>query len=636
MGYHFAHDELRPGQQEFCDAVWKNCESRGSLFVHAPTGSGKTAAVLSPTLTYAMRRGLKVVFLTSRHTQHDIALKTARLLSRNDGFKGEFGRQVKAADIIGKRHLCALDLPAVFGSDFLALCKGLRDADRCDYYSNTRTEQELTDLAKSVVADTNNLISQDAATIKMLSKERGVCPYEISGARGKAADLVIADYNHVFHPRVRSAFLKRLDVDLADTIVIADEAHNLPERLRGMMGARLSQYQVERAITESMIYRREEDKNETITATLEKLKDLLSKFAGSFSEEDVVEMSALVKLFDKSLSGYDDLDDFAAGLEAVAQLIRSDEKPSYAGSIIQFLESWRIEGEGLLRIVENDKFGFAFNVKALDPRVVSKEVLEKCHSFIGVSGTLQPLEMFAELLGATDPALLEVERPFPEEHRMDLIVPNATTKYQKRGPEMTRTYARTIGSILGSVPGNVIVFFPSYKMLDEITASLETTNGKKLLVERRSMDSDEKAGLLNLFREHKDRGAVLCAVVSGSFGEGIDLPGEELRAVVVVGLPFEAPSLETKQLIDYYNRSFGKGWEYAYTYPAFNRIAQNAGRLIRTPEDRGAIIYLDERFAWGKYRALLDRDANTQLAAGPWRSKLATFYAGDERVVRTA
>lgn len=627
MAYHFAHDSLRPGQEEFCDTVWKTCETRSSLFVHAPTGSGKTAAVLSPTLTYALRRGLKVVFLTSRHTQHDIALKTARLLSRSEGFKTEFSRQVRVADIIGKRHLCALDLPSVFGSDFLALCKGLRDADRCEYYAKTVKDHEFTDHAKSVVSDANNLLNQDAATIKMLSKERGVCPYEISTARGKAADLIIADYNHLFHPRIRSAFLKRLDGDLNDIIVIADEAHNLPERLRSMMGARLSQYQLERAISESLIYRREEDSDETVTASLEKLRDLLSKFSSSFENEDVVEAEALIKLFERSLTGYADIDEFVGGLEAVAQLIRSDEKPSYAGSIIQFLESWRIEGEGLLRMIENDKFGFAFNVKALDPRVVSKEVIEKCHSFIAVSGTLQPLDMFADLLGASERTLLTVEKPFPEEHRMDLIVPNATTKYAMRGPEMTRTYAQTITSILSTVPGNVIVFFPSYKMLDDITMALDSTNGKKLLVERRSMDSDEKAGLLSLFREHKDRGAVLCAVVAGSFGEGIDLPGEELRAVVVVGLPFEAPSLETKQLIEYYAHSFGKGWEYAYTYPAFNRIAQNAGRLIRTPEDRGAIIYLDERFAWGKYRELLERDAKTQIAQGPWRSKLAAFYA---------
>lgn len=626
MGYYFAHEALRPGQQEFSDAVWRTIEERGQLFVDAPTGSGKTAAVLSPALTYAMRRGLKIVFLTSRHTQHEIALKTARLLSSRDDFQAEFGRSVRVADLIAKRHLCALELPNLFGSDFLALCKGLRDADRCDYYTQTKRDGNLTDHAKSVVTETDRLLSQDAATIKALSAERGVCPYEISAARGKAADLVIADYNHVFHPRIRSAFLTRIDASLSETIIIADEAHNLPERLRGMLAARLSEYQLERAIREAREYGSEEDPDETVSESLEKLRDLLGKFATSFEREDVVEEEALVKLFERSLKGYDDLDEFLGALEAVADFVRADEKPSYAGSIAQFLESWRIESEGLLRMIETDRYGFAFSVKALDPRVVSREVVEASHAFIAVSGTLQPLEMFARLLGSDEPRLLEVPQPFPPEHRLDLIVPNATTKYAQRGPEMTRTYAQTIGQVLGSVPGNVIVFYPSYALLDDITASLETTAGKKLLVERRGMDANEKRDLLDLFRRSKERGAVLCAVVSGSFGEGIDLPGEELRAVVVVGLPFEAPSLETKQLIDYYQSSFGRGWEYAYTYPAFNRIAQNAGRLIRTPEDRGAVIYLDERYAWGSYRGLLARGSGTQLAKGPWRSRLAAFY----------
>jgi DNA excision repair protein ERCC-2 len=623
LRFHFAHETLRPGQRAFCDEVYDTIERRGSLFVNAPTGSGKTAAVLSPALTYALRRGLKVLFLTSRHTQHEIALQTARLLSSTEGFRSEFGRSVRVADIIGKRHLCALDL-AVFGSDFIALCKGLRDADRCDFYRATKNDGKLTEQAKQVVSESNNLISQNASAIKVLSRERGVCPYEISAARAQGADLIIADYNHLFHPRIRHAFLKRLDADIGDIIVIADEAHNLPERLRGMIGARLSQYQLERAMSEAMAYRAD-DPDETISASLEKAKDLLTKFSTSFPDQDLVEKEAVLSILERSLIGYDDLDDFIGGLEALAQSVRAQEKPSYAGSIVEFLESWRADGE-LLRMVERDRFGFAFNVKTLDPRSVSAEIIASCHSFIAVSGTLQPLEMFSELLGAQSAKHLVVPSPFPEEHRFDLIVANATTKYAKRSAEMTRTYADTLSSILSSVPGNVIAFFPSYALLDEIVSALETTAGKKLLIERRSMSSDEKAGLLDLFRSSKERGALLCAVVGGSFGEGIDLPGEELRAVIVVGLPFEAPSLETTKLIDYYDRTFGKGWEYAYTYPAFNRIAQNAGRLIRTPQDRGAIIYLDERFSWNNYRRLLEREARTHLASGPWRSRLAAFY----------
>jgi DNA excision repair protein ERCC-2 len=255
-----------------------------------------------------------------------------------------------------------------------------------------------------------------------------------------------------------------------------------------------------------------------------------------------------------------------------------------------------------LRVIKQEGKDFSFIVKALDPSEIAGPIINKAHSFIAVSGTLRPIEMFSELLGADDYETLAVKSAFPKENRLDIIAPFGTTKYDMRTEEMTQSLADTIETALSKIPGNVIIFFPSYYLLESISARMKSTGGKKPLLERRMFTPDQKKKLLQDFKESALQGAALFSVVSGSFGEGIDLPGNLLRGVIVVGLPFEVPDLETKSLIEYYAKRFGKGWEYAYIYPAFNRIFQNAGRLIRTAEDRGVVIYIDSRYSWSNYR----------------------------------
>ena len=626
--YYFPHTTMRPGQEGFCDSVYDAILARSSLFVHAPTGSGKTASVLAPAVSYAMRNSLKVIFLTSRHTQHEIALSTIRLLNAHPGIEKEYGRVIRAADLIGKRSMCALELPALYGSDFTAFCKSLRDHEKCEYYLNTRRDGKLTQQAKAVVSELEP-VAADAQMIKDIGAQRGVCPYEIAMRRVEDADVIVADYNHVFNPRIREAFLAKARTKLEETIVIADEAHNLPSRIRNVLNLRCSRFIVERAVSEAT------DAGDRcpgeLVEDLRKLSGMLSRFATSFSSEDVVERDALLKVVSKSL-GDGDLDRFVEELEELADHTRSQERASFCSTLASFLLEWAEEREGVLRMVSRSGEDFSFFLRALDPAIIADPVVNRAYSFIAVSGTLVPVEMFAELIGADDARTLVVENPFPRENRMDLILTNATTKYDQRGPETYAEYARSVMAVCEAIPGNIAVFFPSYSFLESVLSRMETTHGKRLVCERRGMMPAEKQRALEEFRSaQRESGAVLFGVVSGSFGEGVDLPGDALRAVVVIGLPFEAPDLETRQLIEYYDRKFGKGWDFGYLYPAFNRIFQNAGRLIRTPTDRGAVIYIDSRYGWGRYRRILDGLAPTQVfhsRAGnfDFRRALSEFY----------
>ncbi|MFT4309806.1 MAG: ATP-dependent DNA helicase [Candidatus Woesearchaeota archaeon] len=630
LEYHFSHDSIREGQRELADTAYNAILKRKTLFADAPTGIGKTAAVLCPAATYAMRHKKKVLFLTSRHTQHEIAIQTLRKLSEKEGFKKEFNEPVRYADIIAKKSMCALSIGVFSGSDFISYCKNLREHDQCEYYTNTRTDNGFTVMAKYALKELESLPLQDSKTVKNLGISKRLCPYELAVRRIEDSQVIIADYNHLFHPRIRRAFLSKSRIDLNDMIIICDEAHNLPTRIRNMISSRISNHILDRAIRECQEYERENGSPKA-AKSLEDFQNKIMILSKSYSKEDIVVKESISNILNSSLVGYDDIDELVEALNIIADYTRSQEKPSYCSTIVQFIEDWKNDSDGILRMIRKEGDDYSYIVKAMDPSTLTSQVIEKCHSFIALSGTLRPLEMFSSLLGAEDAALLEVKSPFPKENRLDVIMPRGTTKYSKRTNEMISSIASTIEEALSVMPGNVIVFFPSYYLLESISSRINSIGTKKLLTERRSLSYEQKKQLLQDFRHSYMTGSVLFSVVSGSFGEGIDLTGDLLRGVIVVGLPFEIPDLETKSLIEYYNDRFGKGWEYAYIYPAFNRVFQNAGRLIRTADDKGVVLYIDERYAWTNYRKLLDNGkANLKCINpkdnGKLQLMLSSFY----------
>jgi DNA excision repair protein ERCC-2 len=216
-----------------------------------------------------------------------------------------------------------------------------------------------------------------------------------------------------------------------------------------------------------------------------------------------------------------------------------------------------------------------------------------------MSGTLTPTSMYKELLGI-EAEELTLKSPFPAQNRMNLIVPKTTTKYEARSPEQYKEIAKTLADISSDVKGSIAIYFPSYYLRDEVSKSFSMLTVKTVFSEQPDMTKSEKQEFLDNFVKYKDSGAVLLAVISGSFAEGIDLPGV-LKMVIIVGLPLQKPDLETKALIEYYDKKFSKGWDYGYLFPAFTKTIQAAGRCIRSETDRGIIVFLDERYSWNNY-----------------------------------
>jgi DNA excision repair protein ERCC-2 len=219
-----------------------------------------------------------------------------------------------------------------------------------------------------------------------------------------------------------------------------------------------------------------------------------------------------------------------------------------------------------------------------------------------MSGTLEPLDSFAKVTGMPEDAVQKaVPSPFPEEHVLSMVCLGVTTAMEQRTEEMYRKIVKRIAEVTGNTPANVGVFAASYEVLDALLrAGFEDTVGKPVFHEKRGMKSKENEFLIKHFKSYakKDNGAVLLGVQGGRSSEGADYPGDQMNAVVVVGVPYAEPTPKVKAQIDFYEKRFPRfGREYGYVLPALKKAAQAAGRPIRTLEDKGAIVFLDHRYA---------------------------------------
>jgi len=243
-----------------------------------------------------------------------------------------------------------------------------------------------------------------------------------------------------------------------------------------------------------------------------------------------------------------------------------------------------------------------------------------------MSGTLTPPEMYADLLGLKQYVLKQYQDPFAEEHRLNLVVEEVTTKFKFRSPEQYKQIASICADIVNAVPGNTLVFFPSYMLRNEVKKSFDQLCSRLVLTEVPGMSKEQKNALLEKFRQAQERGAVLLAVTGGSFGEGIDLPGDEVKCVIVVGVPLSKPDLETRELVDYYQDKYGEGMSYGYIFPAITKTMQNAGRCIRSETDRGVIVFMDARYTWEHYSKCFPPEWKMQITKR-WAERVRAFFA---------
>jgi DNA excision repair protein ERCC-2 len=587
----FPYEKAREIQEEFLLKVHETVCAKKNLIVHAPTGLGKTAAVLAPCLKYALENDKTVFFLTSRHTQHKIAIDTLSEI------KKKYNKDFVAVSIIGKKELCLQDASeTLYSHDFNEYCKYLKENELCEYFENINKKGELSAAANASLFSLQSREQVSTDDVIAEAQKHSLCPYEISLLLAKNAKVIVGDYFHIFSPDIRSLILKRIGKSLKDLIIIVDEAHNLPNRIKDLYTSRLTTTILNRAIEEAKKFKKEE-----LATALFFIKDALVEMSTDETEKHISK-----KEFIDTINEIKDYETLITELETAADQARESKRISYMGSVAEFLTAWQGGETGFARIFSRQRTSkdeiLMLSYRCLDPAIAAKPVIEESSSTIMMSGTLAPTAMYKVLLGFDDADEATYKSPFPEENKLNLIIPETTTKFEHRGKLEYQKIAKVLGKIVNAIPGNSAVFFPSYDLRDNICSGFSSICKKPLIFEESMHSKEEKHELLERFKSHQKTGAVLLGVISGSFGEGIDLPGDYLKGVVVVGLPLATPNLETKSLIKYYDDKFGRGWDYGYVFPAFNKAIQSAGRCIRSETDRGVMIFLDTRYSFPMYR----------------------------------
>ncbi len=623
-GPFFAHDSPRESQIGMISDGIKVLKDGGFLLAAAPTGIGKTAAALASALRVAnlyssSTETPKILFLTGRQSQHRIVVETIREINRR--IPQEFSK-VKLVDIIGREGMCKV----VDKSTGKCNCEiGVTESER------RFLRAELEDFIHSEPRHVDQILKRVEKT--------AVCAWTTAREAAKSTDVIVCDYNHVFVEGVREASLPVMGVELKKSILIVDEAHNLPDRIRSGLERRITERVFERALADVEEYRGNLEKSQRDLDIPEsnQLKEakLLEKQIKSLKED-----MGLIRWFEDKkkkieASRSDDLRvDTLEFLEVVAYAIEgvlegeSDDGIQRIRMMISRLLSVVVEeDEDLDEEEQNDciRLGEILEIcikyrnssalalvfdevleqprvtsHLLDPSVVGEPIFEECMGSILMSGTLFPPEMYAEVLGI--PIELtnckEYSSGFPLENRPVLIANDVTSKFTEREKSFG-SIIEHVKSVIDNTRGNVAIFAPSYSMLEKIHREFENSWCPKAIIkEEQGMSKRRVEGLVSKLYEQRDmRGAALFGVLSGKLSEGVDYSDNVLNALVCVGLPLPPPSTRQDALLDYYTKKFdrNRAWKYASLQPAVNSILQALGRPIRKKEDKAIILLLEKR-----------------------------------------
>jgi len=651
-GSFLAHDELRDSQGEMIVDGIAALGAGGFLLASAPTGIGKTAAALAAALDAARKspEPKVVMFLTGRQSQHRIVVDTVRRI--NERLDSE-SVKVRLVDLIGQQGMCINEIRHEHRALFSRLCADKRGSRTCRPWIGD------TDLVRPRILRDPLHVDELVSLCEGRDEElpHGICPWKAARESAAHADVVVCDYNHVFVEAVRDSSLSAMGLDLEDTILVVDEAHNLPDRIRRGFERRITMKVIRDAIfeieehtertqlegaslegEESDAKDSELDRLRRMKAAMRRLGDGLPRWfaeiegglAGSIGGDQNVSMTEFIERVSGILS-----EDIERALDAdtlvrMLQTIRVDidenddelEEETACTRLAILLQTCLKNHDSPAFALVHDKIGdeeHRLTTHLLDPGVVSESLLEISSGAIMMSGTLFPPEMYYDLLKVPQDRVSIVKEytsHFLSERRPVLIAKDVTSRYSDRGEENTARLRAHIHSVLKKAPGHVAVFAPSYAMLEQILLEDDDwiVKSRRMLQERPGASKEEMDRMVdNLHRlRREETPALLAGVLGGKLAEGVDYPGNILDAVVCIGMPLPPPSSRQEALRSYYEERYGKqrAWRYADSQPAINRLMQAIGRPIRKAADRALVVLLEKRLLQRGYRLCLPKGAH--------------------------
>ena len=565
----------REGQRDLAVAVYKTISRKKRLFIQAPTGIGKTLSTIFPAVQ-AMGAGKasKVFYLTAKTITRTVAEEAFRILRSR-------GLVFTAVTITAKEKLCPME-KAECNPEACPYAKGHFDRVNEAVFDILHLEQEM-----------------DRETVLRYAEKYRVCPFEFCLDISSWTDGIICDYNYVFDPNVR---LKRYFADGAsgDYLFLVDEAHNLVSRAREMYSA--SVYKEDFLEVKRII----KGKSPRLERQLDRCNKLLLSMKRECGDwqllEDVTGLAAGI------MTAFSYMETF---MEEFPEFPERETVLDFYFCLRDFLNVYE-ELDGHYRIYEENREDGSFLVRlfCVDPSRLLSRCMDQGASTILFSATLLPVRYYKTLLsGNQEDYAVYVNSPFPEENRLLMVAEDVSSRYTRRSPSEYRKVADYIRIVTESRPGNYMVFFPSYQYMGEIEEILEEEPLKAdLLVQGQGMGEAEKTEFLEEFEKERSHSLAAFCVMGGVFSEGIDLKEERLIGVIVVGTGLPMVCVEQEVLKGYFDETEEKGFDFSYQYPGMNKVLQAAGRVIRTPGDRGVILLLDDRFLRRDHLELFPRE----------------------------
>ncbi len=588
--------DYRPGQKDLVSGVYKTIARERRLFIEAPTGVGKTISTVFPAIhAVGEKKAQKIFYLTAKTIARTVAEDTFSLLTSK-------GLSFRFVTITSKEKSCILDKP------------------ECNPSACPRAKGHFDRVNDCVFALLNEQETITRDIIFEYAEKYEVCPFEMCLDVSLWTDAVICDYNYAFDPR---ASLKRFFADGVKKpyIFLIDEAHNLVDRAREMYSAEL--------IKEDflLVKRMVGHLNKRLEKYLEASnKSLLSikRQCEDFQVWD--ECDELYHNLQRLLSVYEDFfDEFPGNFEGKTEALDLFFKVRSFIEVYENLdESYRIFTDYL------PSGDFRIKLMCMEPARQLRERMDNVRSTILFSATLLPMNYYKEQLGGdSDDYAIYAPSPFKKENRLIMIGKDVSTAYKNRSSAEFEKIADYIVDFTKVKKGNYMVFFPSYKMMEDVYQVL-SSRGLETVMQKRDMTEEEKEDFLKGFTVDLSRSRIALCVMGGIFSEGIDLTGDRLNGAVIVGCGLPQVGYERELFKFYFDEKNGNGFEYAYLYPGMNKVMQSAGRVIRTDTDRGAILLLDERFLRRQYSDLFPQEwfPYEVVSRQTCKEKTGEFYNG--------
>ncbi|MFD2443952.1 helicase C-terminal domain-containing protein [Bacillus sp. CGMCC 1.16607] len=566
----FPFETFRPGQRKLAAAVYKTIMDKKNLFALAPTGIGKTISTTFPAIKAFPNENLeKIFYLTAKTITRQAAEEAFQRLKHN-------GLCVHSVTITAKDKACFKE-------------KTLCQKDYCEFANGyyDRLNEAILDIFK-------NENSIDRVTIEKYARKHTLCPFELSLDLSYDADVVICDYNYIFDPKVS---LKRLFEDQKkEAILLIDEAHNLVDRAREMYSADLQK-------SSFLTVKREySGKNMALSHAAKEVNSIflkLKKEEKSLYENIPEELLVAIENFR-----------MVAEQELLLQSGKvTDEILLETYFLVRdFLRISKFYDERFVTYFELKKSEVRIKIFCLDPSSQITQMSKGYRSKIYFSATLNPIDYYQNLLGAGDEDyFLSIPSPFSSE-QTDFHIKALSTRFKDRDRTKTKI-VETLVSLLTNRKGNFLIFFPSYQyMMTVYEVFLKENLQVEILLQDKGMSEKEREGFLDAFQPRSSGTMIGFAVLGGIFSEGVDLKGDRLNGVVVVGVGLPQIGLERDLIKDYFQKTGKNGYDYAYVYPGINKVLQAGGRLIRSEKDTGTIILIDDRFLQPKYQNLLPNE----------------------------